>query len=169
MILEEVSDIVVSPCSSRFAVTGNLVAASLSESSSFPNCEQCFKTKAVETAAALFPFLDEMKLHSELCVIYSRPVFRHGFGAVPLLQLLIESNLAETVLLLKAISTVPTILSEAERCFSTLKRVKTFLRNTMFEDRINVLAMLSTGKNLVRDSIDFHQNMIYMLPCSRKE
>ena len=43
---------------------------------------------------------------------------------------------------------------EAERCFSTLKRVKTFLRKTLCDDRLNVLAMLSAEKNLVKDSID---------------
>ena len=81
-----------------------------------------------------------------------------------LLQLLIESNLAETfsetVLLLKAISTVPLRSCKAERCFSTLKRVKTFLRNTMSEDRVDALVMLSIEKNLFRDSIDFNQNVI---------
>ena len=51
---------------------------------------------------------------------------------------------------------------EAERCFSTLKRVKTFLKNTISEDRLNALAMLSIEKNLVRDSIDFNQNVIDM-------
>ena len=44
---------------------------------------------------------------------HSRPEFRHGCGAAPLLQLLIESNLAEmsseAVLLLKAIITIPMI------------------------------------------------------------
>ena len=166
MVLEEVCDIVISHCSSRFAVTGHLVAATLFESSSFPYFEQCFPSMALESAAASFPFLDEMKLHSELSVIYSRPEFRHCCGAVPLLQLLIESNLAETfsetVLLLKAIITVPMTSCEAERCFSTLKRVKTFLRNTISEDRLNALAMLSIEKNLVRDSIDFNQNVIDM-------
>ena len=166
MVLEEVCDIVISHCSSRFAVTGHFVAATLFESSSFPYFEQCFPSMGLESAAASFPFLDEMKLHSELSVIYSRPEFRHCCGAVPLLQLLIESNLAETfsetVLLLKAIITVPMTSCEAERSFSTLKRVKTFLRNTISEDRLNALAMLSIEKNLVRDSIDFNQNVIDM-------
>ena len=51
---------------------------------------------------------------------------------------------------------------EAESHFSTLKRVKTFLRNTMSEDRLNAFAMLSIEKNLVRDSIDFNRNVIDM-------
>ena len=99
-------------------------------------------------------------------MIYSRPESRQCCGAAPLLQLLIESNLAETfsetVLLFKAISTVPMTSCEAERCFSTLKRVKTFLRNAMSEDRLCAFAMLSIEKNLVRDSIDFNQNVINM-------
>ena len=166
MVLKEVCDIVISHCSSRFDVTGHLVAATLFESSSFPNFEQCFPTKAVESATISSPFLDETTLHSELSVIYSRPEFRQCCGAVPLLQLRVESNLAETfsetVLLLKAIITVPMTSCEAERCFSTLKRVKTVLRNTMSEDRLNALAMPSIEKNLIRDSIDFNQHVIDM-------
>ena len=52
MIFEEVCDMVVSRCSSRFAVTEYLVAATLFERSSIPNFEQCFPTKAVESATA---------------------------------------------------------------------------------------------------------------------
>ena len=107
-----------------------------------------------------------MKLHSELSVTYRRLEFRQCCGTVPLFQLLIASNLAEnfseTVLLLKAITTIPMTPRDAERRFSTLMRVKTFLRITMSEDRLNALAMLSIEKNLARDSIDFSQNVIDM-------
>ena len=120
MIFEEVRDIAVSHCNPRFTVTGHLVAAILFESSSFPDFEQCFPTKAMESAAASFPFLDEMKLHSELSVTYKRP----------------ESRLwsrSTTVLVLKAIITIPMTVCKAERRFSTLNRVKTFFRNTTSE------------------------------------
>ena len=79
----------------------------------------------MEVAAKSFYFLDESKLCSELSVIYSRQEFRQCCGAVPLFQLLIESNLVDTfseiVLLLKAIITILMTSCEAERCFSTLK------------------------------------------------
>lgn len=39
--------------------------------------------------------------------------------------------------------------SEAERCFSILKRIKTFLRNTMNSKRLNALTMLSMEKNIL--------------------
>ena len=74
----------------------------------------------MENAVKSFPFLDATKRQSELSVIYNRPEFRQCCGAVPLLQLLIESNLAdtfsETVQLLKVIITIPLAPSEAERC-----------------------------------------------------
>ena len=143
-----------------------LVAATLFDSGSFSIFEQCFPTMVVEVAAKYFPFLDESKFCSELSVIYSRSELRQCCGAAPFFQFLIESNLADTfseaVLLLKAIITIPMTSCEAERCFSTLKRVKTFLRNTMSEDRLDALAMLSMEKGFIRDSANFNQTVIDM-------
>lgn len=45
--------------------------------------------------------------------------------------------------------------AKPERCFSTLKRLKIFLRNTMKNDRLNALAMLSINKELVKEMKDF--------------
>jgi len=42
--------------------------------------------------------------------------------------------------------------AEPERCFSTMKIIKTFLRSTMSEERLSALAMLSVGKNLLKSS-----------------
>ena len=50
--------------------------------------------------------------------------------------------------------------AESERCFSTLKRIKTFLRNTMAQDRLNALAMLSMEKNLIQNIPDFNTKVI---------
>lgn len=92
------------------------------------------------------------KLHSELSLTYSRPELKHFCGAVPLLKLLIESNLgeafSETLLLLKTIITIRMSPCGAQKFFSTLKRVKRFLRNTMSVDRLNASAMLSMKRSL---------------------
>ena len=96
LILKEVCNIIISHCCSWFEFTGHLVAATLFDSGSFSSFEQCFPTKVVEVAAKSFPFLDKSRFCSELSVIYSRPEFRQCCGAVPLFQLLIESNLAGT-------------------------------------------------------------------------
>nr|CAH7725217.1 unnamed protein product [Callosobruchus chinensis] len=77
--------------------------------------------------------------------------------AIPLSKLLIENNVTnsfqETKKLLKMLITIPMSpidrTAEAERSFSTLKRVKTFLRNTMVEERLVALSMLSMEKKIV--------------------
>ena len=163
-IFSEVCDIIISHCCSRFAFSEHLVAATLFDSQSFAKYDQCFPTEVVRNAVKSFPFLDGIKLQSELKVIYCQQEFRSSCGSMALLQLLMESNLAdtfsETVELLKVLNTIPMTSCEAERCFSTLTRIKTFLRNTMAEERLNALAMLSIEKNLIRDSVDFNRNVI---------
>lgn len=72
----------------------------------------------------------------------------------------LEEVFSETVTLLKILITTPMTTAEAERCFSTLKRIKTFLRNSMTQDRLNALAMLSMEKRLVTEMTDFNKNVI---------
>lgn len=109
-----------------------------------------------------YPMLNGSKLKTELGLIYSKE-FRACCGAVDIFQLFMENNLeevfSETVTLLKIIITTPMTTAEAERCFSTLKRVKTFLRNTMTQERLNALAMLSVENRLVCETTDFNQTV----------
>lgn len=111
-----------------------------------------------------YPMLSGSKLKTELSLIYSKEEFRACRGAVDLFQLFMENNLeevfSETVTLLKVIITTPMTTAEAERCFSTLKRIKTFLRNTMTQERLNALALLSMEKRLVTEMTDFNQRVV---------
>ncbi|CAI6370249.1 unnamed protein product [Macrosiphum euphorbiae] len=50
--------------------------------------------------------------------------------------------------LLKILCTLPVSTATPERTFSTLKRVKTYLRNTTGQNRLNGLCMLSVHKNI---------------------
>ncbi|KAJ4947566.1 hypothetical protein JOQ06_009601 [Pogonophryne albipinna] len=75
----------------------------------------------------------------------------------------LQSTFTETVSLLRILITTPLTTAESERCFSTLKRLKTFLRNTMSQDRLNALAMLSMEKKLIRDIPDFNKKVIESL------
>ena len=57
----------------------------------------------------------------------------------------------EVIKLLKIILTIPMITAEPERCFSTLKRIKTFLRSTTETDRLSILGMLSMADNMIAE------------------
>ncbi|KAJ4432078.1 hypothetical protein ANN_20692 [Periplaneta americana] len=50
--------------------------------------------------------------------------------------------------LLKILLTLPVSTSTSERSFSTLKRLKSYLRNTMGNDRLNGLALLNIHRDI---------------------
>ena len=56
--------------------------------------------------------------------------------------------------LLKIMCTIPVTSCEAERSFSALRRLKTFLRSTISEDRLNGLALLNIHRDIEIDLDD---------------
>ncbi|XP_008186535.1 52 kDa repressor of the inhibitor of the protein kinase-like [Acyrthosiphon pisum] len=50
-------------------------------------------------------------------------------------------------LLLKILCTLPVSTTTPEHMFSALKKVKTYLRNTMTEDRLNGLSMMAVNRD----------------------
>ena len=49
---------------------------------------------------------------------------------------------------------------EPERCFSTLKRVKTFLGSTMTQERLNALATISIQKIFINNMPGLNEKVI---------
>jgi hypothetical protein len=56
--------------------------------------------------------------------------------------------------------TVPIASAEAERFFSTLKRIKSFLRSAMGENRLNALAVLSIERQFILNIKNFNSKVI---------
>ncbi|CAG9826021.1 unnamed protein product [Diabrotica balteata] len=104
----------------------------------------------MESAINNYPVLNKYKLRTELEIVYRRSDFKELSGAVHLLKFFIENNLQEDFseinLILQVLVTMPMTTAEAERCFSTLKRIKTLVRSTMGKHRLTALAMLSIEK-----------------------
>lgn len=152
IVAKEVCDLVMANIDERFAFSDHLSAAILFQPSLFPKHKLLFPDKEFQTTVKLFD-LDENELRQELIVIYSRNDFQTANGALTLLKCIYENNLEtvlpESVKLLRIICTIPMTTAESERCFSTLKRIKTFTRNTMKEERLSALAMCSIEKALL--------------------
>lgn len=161
---KEVCDIIATQMKERFSFVTHYTAVSLLEAEKFQEYEKKFPTQLFEQTTDVYPILEKGRLKTELGVIYRRPDFRNMSGTVSLLQFVVENNLqttfSETYKLLQIISTIPMTTAEAERCFSTLKRVKTFLRSTMSEDRLSALAMLSIEKNMINNIPEFNESVI---------
>ncbi|XP_051541447.1 uncharacterized protein LOC127433514 [Myxocyprinus asiaticus] len=110
-----------------FSFTNHLVRATLLQGDRFEQYKMAFPEDALSNTLKAYPVLHGSKLKTELSHIYSKEEFRACCGAVDLLQLFMENNLeedfSETVTLLKILITTPMNTAEAERCFSTLKRM----------------------------------------------
>jgi hypothetical protein len=57
-------------------------------------------------------------------------------------------------ILVKLLLTLPCSSAEAERSFSAMRRLKTYLRGTMSQDRLNHLAILHVHRDLVHQAVD---------------
>lgn len=160
----EVCDIIIKEATERFEFCDHLEASMLLNKEKFIEFNKNFPEREFNITTQIFPQLDYQLLRSELEILYSREEMRDCDGAIPLLKLIIYDNIqeffCETFKLLKIIVTMPMTTVEAERCFSTLKRIKDYLRNTMGEDRLNALAMLSTEKNFIENISNFNDRVI---------
>ena len=161
---KEICDVIINQIKERFSFIGHIAISNLYTSENFAKFNHVFPESCLRESCDAYPFVDKTRLKTELEVIYMREDFRNVSGAVDLLTFLIENNVqqtfSETCKLLKILVTVPMTTCEAERCFSTLNRVKTFLRSTMLEKRLSALAMLSIEKELVRNMSSFNERVI---------
>lgn len=161
---KEVCDTILDHTKERFSFTDHLVSATLLQGEMFERYQHSFPDEALNTTVSSYPMLNKAKLKTELSLIYENPEFKHCCGALALYQVLMGYNLqetfSETVALLKIVITTPMTTAEAERCFSTLKRIKTFLRNSMGQERLNALGMLSMERELVLGMHDFNEKVI---------
>ena len=106
--------------------------------------------------------LDAVKLKTEFCVLYSRQ--DRESGLVQLLALLNSGGLSltfyEVVKLIKILITTLISTAEAERNFSILKKIKTFLRSTMTTERVSSLAIISIENEMISGVTYFNESVI---------
>nr|CAH7732862.1 unnamed protein product [Callosobruchus chinensis]CAH7733163.1 unnamed protein product [Callosobruchus chinensis]CAH7761170.1 unnamed protein product [Callosobruchus chinensis]CAH7763929.1 unnamed protein product [Callosobruchus chinensis] len=148
----------------RFSFRGHLQAAYLFNKDKYSEFAKKFPVTVLNEVASFYPMLSKSRLKTELEIIYSREDLKEIVGAMNLLSFILENNLNETFIetskILKIIVTTPMTTAEAERTFSTLKRIKTFLRNTMLNDRLNALVMMSINRNLVHQINNFDDKVM---------
>lgn len=96
----------------------------------YHNYKRSFPQNDIVQTTKAYPFLDQNKLITELKVVYKPNYFKNLSGAVNLLRFIEQIKykifVFETSKLLKIVITIPMITAEAERSFSTMKRIKIF-------------------------------------------
>ncbi|XP_077284553.1 uncharacterized protein LOC143910071 [Arctopsyche grandis] len=162
---KEVYDIIVCQVEERFRLKNHMSVAKLF----FPfmynlSYSKNFLWIAIEETVKAYPMLNKQRLNTELHVLYKLPEFKRTVGLYKIYNLIldtgIQNSLTEVFSLLKIIITTPMPTAEPERCFSTLKRLKSFLRNSMGQDRLTALAMISIEKVMIEEIPDFNKKVI---------
>ncbi|KAJ3656533.1 hypothetical protein Zmor_015604 [Zophobas morio] len=147
-----------------------ILLASLIHPGFFAKYRIAFPRAEVEQVARLFS-LDKDALSAELRIIYEREELTQAEGSLFLLQYLYKNSLAdvfpETFKLLKMVCTVPMTTSDPGRCFSTLKQIKSFLKNSNSQEKIEVLTMCLLEKDLMKKTPNFNELVIEHL-CRQK-
>lgn len=74
------------------------------------------------------------------------------------LQFIVQQNLSDVYpnvfVALRIMATIPVTVASAERSFSKLKLIKTYLRNAMSQDSLSSLALIAIENDLAA-SLDF--------------
>ncbi|KAK5863147.1 hypothetical protein PBY51_000198 [Eleginops maclovinus] len=152
-IFFQILDNIVQHMTLRFQDMINLSFFRLLDNAVFKTySESGFPSRDISQLIETYPVFDEQRLRNELQVIYADPLFHKP--PAELLTMLIKdeltSSLSEVCKLLRLMLTIPATSTSAERSFSCLKRIKTFLRNSCAQERLSHLAKISMESSIIR-------------------
>lgn len=140
---KEVCNVIIMQCRERFCFTNHLEASMLLLVNNFSTYSFNFPNNELVKAAEAYSMLEKEKLRTKPTVLYTRDDLWKSKSLKELFKIInndnLQSTFSETVKLLKTIITAPVITAKGDKCFSTLKRIKTFLRSTMAAIRDSVV------------------------------
>lgn len=147
----------------RLEFKGHLLAESLFDNLRFAEFNTLFPADTFKNVMEAFPFLNGDSLRQELEILYSRQEFTELSSLSDILECIVTTNLMkffpETCKLLHVLLTIPMTTVDPERKFSTLKRIKSEIRNRMGDDRLNSLTAISSFKSFF-DSTEIQNRII---------
>ncbi|KAL4112057.1 hypothetical protein QTP88_015905 [Uroleucon formosanum] len=99
--------------------------------------------------------IDSIELYEELTIL--RNIIDDSKTALQILSLLkkMMGSFPNTYIALRIILTIPVTSATAERSFSKLKIIKNYLRNTISQDKLSKLALISI-ENKIAESLDYN-------------
>ena len=146
---KEVVDNVISSCEDRFHFTDHLVIAKLFDKDFFQDRTESEFKDILLRVGENYPEIDHRQLKSELEFYYESPDMQKE--KLITLTNTFSDSFTDLKKLVEVLITIPMTTTEPERKFSTLSRIKTNLRSTMKNQRLNALGILSMEKKLVRN------------------
>lgn len=151
----EIIDTIKTKINQRFCDIDSLKFIGLLEFKNFSSFSQSFPEQMFQSLKCSYgQYFDIARLRSELSVVYSSEEF-HKNSVADFHKYLYLNDLHETLpeawKLVCLVLTIPATSSSAERSFSALKRIHTYLRNSQGQSRLSALSILSIEKNLLKE------------------
>lgn len=164
LIGKEICDIITTQVKTRFENFELIYAFNLVNPREFCNYTKNFPLSNIKIVTESYPFFDHDILKNELSVIYSNEMFQNMCSVVELFSFFKDNNLCisfeQTTKLMEIVLVTPVTTAESERCFSTLKNIKTYKSSTMGQNRLNSLAVLSICREIILHIPNFNEKVI---------
>lgn len=158
-------DVIIYHAENRFRFAGHLNAATIFSPEKFLKYRWKFPEEILKMFCMNYSFFNVKWLSFVFSTIYTRgECFLFSLPFINLFNFILQNNnkftFSKSSKLLKVLTTVSMTTAKSERCFSTSKRTKTFLRNTMGQERCLALLMISTERDVIMSTTDFNQKVI---------
>nr|CAI5827286.1 unnamed protein product [Callosobruchus analis] len=160
-IFAQIFDTIIVQLETRFADLSVLQFFDLHIFKKFPN-------SLLDILIEQYPIFDHTSLKNELSVLYSDKDLLGGAKCAKDMLLFIFNNNLKSCLpalykLLSLVLSIPATSASVERSFSALKRIKTYNRSKMTQDRLSGLSLIAIEKHLVselKETDNFYGNAI---------
>lgn len=152
-LYNEIYDLLITQMRVRFKALKKLKFIELLNCKEFLNYKQNFPELTFTSLKKSYgKFFDFVKLKNELCVIYSSEDF-YNMSVKEIYEYLgtgLKDAFSELNKLCQLVLTLPSTTVSVESTFSALKRIKDYKRNTMLNERLTGLSLISIEKRLLQ-------------------
>lgn len=162
----EILDTVLMQMKIRFQDCEKLHFLKLVDTAKFESYVTDFPNDALANLEKSFPkvFKKIQRLKNELCLLYADETYRY-ITIEKLLSLIHENRdvFEEAYKLFSIALTIPSTSASVERSFSCLKRIKTYTRNQISQERLSSLANMSIQREFLQDLLKtrpFYEDII---------
>ncbi|KAI4487466.1 hypothetical protein M0804_005615 [Polistes exclamans] len=156
----------------RYYFIKHLAAATLFNKDNINNFKNKFPAKEIKLITEAYPMINKEKFKIELQIFYDRDSMHNYNQLIDLFKFLIDNKLnnvlSEMTTMIEILLTTPMDTMEIKRCLPTLKKIKEFLKNTMYHENLNAITMMLIDNRFLKIKTKIKNDVITHLVHNEK-